>query len=156
MEFDKQPYLIHTRGQFNGENGWLRTIRYGFDSCTACQKLQSPDEHRLIQTWPSAENGYIRDGRQRSIGGISRNQTWPAVSTESYRWVKCMERGCGGQRCHGAVNIISITINEQGTRSNYKGNLYVIGSIPILQAKNFAVSSTGRAKEFLVPWYIQK
>ena len=36
------------------------------------------------------------------------------------------------------------------TASN-KGNLYVIGSIPICAARNLHVSSTGRAKEYLVP-----
>ena len=40
---------------------------------------------------------------------------------------------------------------EKGTHSNYKGNLYVMGSIPICAAINLHVSSIGRAKEYLVP-----
>ena len=42
-------------------------------------------------------------------------------------------------------------IEYRALAASNKGNLYVIGSTPIMQAINFAYSSVGRAKDFLVP-----
>ena len=65
------------------------------------------------------ENGYSREGRQRMslMIGTSLSETMEVASHWS-----------------SATHFI---IEYKGTHSNYKGNLYVIGSTPIMQSNNF-------------------
>ena len=139
MELEEQP-IKQIRGQFNGQNGWLRTIRYGFDSCTACQQTNS--NHGRLTT-----RGYYKHGRTLKTEHIvtAAQRMSLMIGTSLSETTEVASRG--SSETHFIIEYRALTASN-------KGNLYVIGSIPILQAINFAVSSTGRAKEYLVPWYI--
>ena len=111
-------------------------------------KSQSPDEYRLIQTWPVMTKTGIAE---RAASEVLGNQQKPDAVCCQHRVMpvgKKHEAWIRGQRCHGVINIISITTNK-GACSNHKGNLYVIGSIPIKPAKKFGLQLSRQSKRQL-------
>lgn len=49
-------YIFYLRGQFKGQNVWLRTTRYGFDSCTACHALLAQRKSSILIIYGSNKN----------------------------------------------------------------------------------------------------
>ena len=103
--------------------------------CVPTNKYQSraPHEKRLLQTWPSAENGYIRDGRRRMslMIDMSLSETAEVASRGS--------------------SDTDFIIEYRALAATIKVIFMLLVRFQLSQPKNLAYSSVGRATEFLVP-----